>query len=886
MRHRSLLCAALLGLGLACAHGAEPIFNFDTTPGKLPKDVLPHAYRIELVPDLERIGIAAGRENVEFTGTVQIDIEVRRPVDAIILNAADITFARAAIDGVAATVAVDSRTQTAKIISPRMLSVGPHTLGIEYSGTILSRPEAFFYSTYDTPTGRRWVLATDLQPTGARRIFPGRDEPAFKATFTLSVVVPATFRAMSNMPAVREEADQAGRKIVTFATTPRMSSYLFVLMAGEFDRIATSAEGVDIGVVVPRHQVAQGRYALGVAPRVLTYLTDYFGVRYPLPKLDNILVPGNFSGAMENWGGITYGAPSLLIDPASASEDDRQSVHEYVVHELAHQWFGNLVTMAWWDELWLNEGFASWMEKKVTDEFNPLWKIWVRARHDMEKAMAKDALRTSHPVHQPVEDESEASAAFDDITYLKGRSFVRMLEAYVGEAPFRDGLRRYMAKHAYSNATSADLWAALEVASNKPIAAIAAGFTRQAGIPLIHVSTQCVDNKLNVTLSQSRYALNDPYAARQVWQVPVALGRPGDDKASHTVLVDGTRKTLTLEGCDRPVKANYGDVGYYRVHYDDDALKALAAAYRRLAAADRVGFMADAWAAVLAQRSPPAAYLDLARRLSDESELAVWESVIASLRFIDDQQAASPQRESFRAHARDLLSPAFKRLGWEPRPGEDTESGMLRVHLIATLGALGDPEVTVEARRRFAALVRDRASVPAALRAPIAKAVAYAADRQIYADLLRLARESESEQERMLYYGALAGARHADLIEQTVLIARTDAKLPPAQTARFLEQAAKESGDPDRVWRLAFAHRHELLDRLGGLERQQALPRIARTSSNPAVAFELKWADVTRASRGMRRFADEAVEEIEFKADFKPTLVSAVERWIGAQGNR
>ena len=362
---------------------------------------------------------------------------------------------------------------------------------------------------------------------------------------------------------------------------------------------------MDIGVVVPRHQIAKGRYALGVAPRVLTYFTDYFGVRYPLPKLDNILVPGNFSGAMENWGGIIYSERALLFDPASASEEDRKAVHEYVVHELAHQWFGNLVTMAWWDELWLNEGFASWMEKKVTDEFNPSMKIWVRARADKEKAMAKDALRTSHPVQQPIEDELEASAAFDDITYLKGLSFVRMLEAYVGEAPFRDGLRRYMAKHAYSNATSADLWAALEAASNKPIAAIALGFTRQAGIPLIQVSTQCVDDKLDVTLRQSRYVLNDPYAAPS----GLAGARRARAARRRQGIAHGTgrrhaERTLTLEGCDRPVKANYGDVGYYRVHYDDDALKALAAAYRQLAAADRVSFMADAWATVTGRAQP------------------------------------------------------------------------------------------------------------------------------------------------------------------------------------------------------------------------------------------------------------------------------------------
>ena len=354
-----------------------------------------------------------------------------------------------------------------------------------------------------------------LNPAARAASFRAGTNRHFKATFSLSVTVPANFRAVSNMPVIHEQADGAARKIVTFATTPRMSSYLFVLAAGEYDRIATTVAGVDIGVVIPGYQIAQGRYALDVAARTLAYFNDYFGVKYPLPKLDNIVVPRNFTGAMENWGGIIYSERALLFDEAIGSADDRKIVHEYVVHELAHQWFGNLVTMRWWDELWLNEGFASWMEKKLTDEFNPSMKVWVRTRADKEKAMAKDALRTAHAVQQPIVDELQALAAFDDITYLKGLSLVRMLEAYLGEVPFRDGLRRYIAKHAYSNATSADLWAALEAATSKPIAAIALGFSRQPGVPLIQVSTQCADNKLTVTLKQSRYVLNDPYATNQ-----------------------------------------------------------------------------------------------------------------------------------------------------------------------------------------------------------------------------------------------------------------------------------------------------------------------------------------------------------------------------------
>jgi aminopeptidase N len=883
---RVLLGAALFSISLATAYSQQRGFDLDHAPGKLSRHVLPHAYEIELVPDLAQLSIATGRERVGFNGTVQIDIEVRQPVRAIVLNATDISFARAIIDGVEAKFEVDSRNQTVAIAPPQMLSVGRHTLTIEYSGTILTHQEGIFYSTYDTPNGPRWVLATDLEPSGARRIFPGFDEPAFKATFRLSLAVPSTFRALSNMPIVREQANGATRKIVTFAPTPRMSSYLFVLVAGEYDRIATTVEGVDIGVVVPGHQVDQGRYALGVAARALTYFNNYFGIKYPLPKLDHVLVPRNFEGAMENWGGVTYSERALLFDETIGSEDDRKVVHEYVVHETAHQWFGNLVTMAWWDELWLNEGFASWMEKKLTDEFNPSMKVWVRTRADKEKAMAKDALRTAHPVQQPIEDESEALAAFDDITYLKGLSLVRMLEAYIGEAPFRDGLRRYMARHAYSNATSAELWAALEAASNKPIAAIALGFSQQPGIPLIQVSTKCVSDKLTMTLRQDRYALNDPYASRQLWQVPVAIGRPGDDRASHIVLVSDAPRTLTIDGCDRPIKANYGDAGYYRVRYAKDDLKALGAAFHRLGVADRVSLMADAWAMVLAGLNPPADYLDLTKKLSDETELAVWDRVIESLRFIDDQFTDTAARETFREYARGMMKNAFNRLGWQSRPDEQAGVALLRNRLITELGAFGDSEVTAEARRRFALFMRDRAAIPATLREPIAKVVAYSADQKAYEHLVRLAHEQESEQGRMIYFLALAGARNPQLIEQTVQIARIDAKLPPAQTLPFLEQAAKESGDPDRVWRLVFANRTEILSRLSGRQRQQALARVARASSNPAVAFELKWADATRSNRGMRRLADETAEEIELKADLKPTLVPAVQQWVVARDGR
>ena len=335
------------------------------------------------------------------------------------------------------------------------------------------------------------------------------------------------------------------------------------------------------------------------------------------------------------------------------------------------------------------------------------------------------------------------------------------------------------------------MWAALEAASNKPIAAIALGFSQMPGIPLIHVSTRCAGNKLMVTLRQDRYALNDPYAARQSWQVPVALGRPGDTHASHTELVGAEPKVLMLDGCDRPVKANYGDVGYYRVHYDDAHLKSLGAVYRQFAPADRVSLMADAWAAVRGGPEPGG-------KLSRAHPAAVRRIRACGLGDRHRQRSLDRRSERGRDVAGGVsrlcapaLRSAFDRLGWEPRPGEEPEAALLRHRLIADLAALGDPEVTAEARRRFAALMRDRSAVAAALREPVARAVAASADRTTYDDLLHLAREQASEQERMIYFGALAGARNEEFVEQTVQIARSDAKLPPAQILPFLERAAR-----------------------------------------------------------------------------------------------
>jgi aminopeptidase N len=880
----------LLAIGLVFAGtdraGAEQPFSFEATPGKLPKGVVPVAYRIDLTPNVDTLA---------FTGREQVDIVVAAPTDTITLNASALTFTSVVMlgqGGAKAEVTLDEKSETAAFKFPHQLAAGRHTLEIDYSGSIIAQPHGLYYNDYDTPQGRQRMLITQFEATDARDMFPGWDEPVFKATYKLSVVLPNSFAAVSNTPIEKEEpagADGKGKplKKVTFGLTPKMSSYLLVLAAGPLERIHEAAAAAETGVWTVIGKSEQGQYALHAAAQILPYYNDYFAVPYPLPKLDLIAVPGNFSaGAMENWGGITFIDNNLLFDAATSSPETREAIYSVVAHEMAHQWSGDLVTMAWWDNTWLNEGFATWMAAKATDHFNPSWEIWLRARASKEDAMALDALRTTHPIQQKIADESEIGGAFDSISYKKGAAFIRMIETYLGEATFRDGMRRYMKAHAYSNSTTADLWAALEAASGKPVSKIAAGFTEQPGIPLIQVATACSKGKTVATLTQDRFTIHDPSATKLTWQVPVAIGTVGG-AAPRTLLIGDKPQSVSFAGCGAPVQANFGDVGYYRVHYDEAGLKALAASYPSLPAANRATLTADQWAMVQAGRSDIAGYLDLTRHLGGETELVVWNNVIGALRQIDDLTRGTPEREAFHAYARQLLHPVLDRLGWEPRPDEPSEASLLRSDAIEMLGRLGDDDVIAESRRRFATFLENPASLPPTIRAAVVTTVGRYADQATYDQLRALGKAASGTEEKLRYYYALASAQTPALIDQDIQIALTD-EISNGRVNRFLAYAARESGDAERVWNGLLGNLDPILQKLGRVPgaggRSRLLPSVAGASLQPETAAALLTQPETQSSIGARKDADRAVEDISAKVEFRQRLLPALAVWLHANG--
>ncbi|HTP84331.1 MAG TPA: M1 family metallopeptidase [Alphaproteobacteria bacterium] len=868
-----IVAALMLAVCAGCA-GAPPLnpgYAFDTTPGRLPKDTLPVRYAIDLSPDLDA---------KTFTGEESVEIDVRRPTPRIVLNAADLTVSAVELADEpknAAEVAADPASQTVTFTFPQPLSAGAHKLHLRFSGRINPYARGLYFADYPTAEGRKRMIGTQLEPADARRIFPCWDEPAFKAAFELSVTVPSRFMAVSNMPVAHETALDPGHKRVSFVPTPRMSSYLVVLAAGELERVTAEADGVTVGVVTTSGKTAQGRFALESAQRLLTYYDDYFGVKYPLPKLDLIAIPGGFPGAMENWGGITFFESRLLFDPAGSPPALRREVFSILAHEMAHLWFGDLVTTAWWDNLWLNEGFASWMQAKAAELLHPEWEVWLHSAGSKRYAMREDAKRTSHPIQQPVADESEAMSAFDGITYNKGQAFIRMLEAFLGEDVFRAGVQRYMREHAYSNATTADLWSALDAVSRQPVTDIAARYTEQPGVPLVISSSSCVGGTQQIQLAQSRYALHDPEASALHWRVPVTLG-PVPGGPPRTLLLDGAAQ---LDGgpCGTPIKLNLGGIGYYHVSYDAGTRAALLARFETLAPADQINLLDDLWALVEADQAPAAGVLEVIDGLPVASHQAVWSDVLQIASRIDFLERGRPGRAAFQAYIRSRLRPVFDRLGWQPRAGEPEDDTMLRASLIDTLGWFGDPQIVAEAKRRFASYLRRPSSLPPSLKDPVSAVVGRGADTAMYDRLLALARAATSTEDRVRYYNALAAARDPALARRTLALALSD-ELPSSLASRLIFGVAAAGEHPDLAWSFLRANFAALIERQSPQFGDYAAAGLLSNFSDPARATELEQFAPAHATSGGRIESARAVETILINADFVARQLPAIDAWI------
>ncbi|MDB6037705.1 MAG: aminopeptidase [Verrucomicrobiales bacterium] len=816
-----------------------------------------------------------------------MDLKVIQPTQTIIFNSLDLEFSAALLDGISLQVpTIDAAAQTATLTLPSSLQKGRHSLQLTFRGKITRQPTGLYLEKYRSPSGEKVLLGTQMEPTDARRMFPCWDEPVFRAKFQLTVNVPAGETAISNTRITAERTLADGTRELSFASTPSMASYLVVLCVGAFESIHDEVDGIKLGVWTTEGKREQGRYALESMKKIVHYYNNYFGVKFPLSKLDLIAVPGGFAGAMENWGGITFNETALLFDPSTSSQNTKETIFNVVAHEIAHQWFGDLVTMAWWDNLWLNEGFASWMGTKCTDHFNPEWQIWLRANAGKEYAMSRDARRTTHAIQQPVKNESAASDAFDEITYLKGQAFIRMLEAYVGEKEFRSGIRRYIKAHSYGSATTQDLWSALEKSSGKSVRAMAQGWTTQPGFPVVNVTSREGDGGGDLLVTQEHFTVNDPAPTPHTWQIPVSIGRAGQPEAIQTILFTGNSGAIPVRVAGGGArKVNFGNTGFYRASYSTQLAQALASQFSALSEDDRVNLLSDAWAMTEAGRADAGQYLDLVARLNPgERSLAIWDQVLGSLGQIEEFEHNSAGGPAFELWMKTRLRGPLTRLGWDPKAQEPSNEGLLRTRIITALGMIGDDEVVVEARRRFTNFLTNAPSLAPDLRTPVCQIVGRHADTATWEKLHALALTSGSTEEQNRYQQSFQNVNNATLAHRTLDLALTEER-PLAQWFPIVPSVADRH--PDLAWEFAQLHADALISKVpaGGafFTRNTYFGSVAAPFNEPARADELEAFVARKVGPDAGPETAKIAEQIRFKAAFKARLLPVVDAWIASQ---
>ncbi len=791
----------------------------------LPVEVRPLKYRITLGPNLT---------DFTFWGEETIDIEVRQATSQIVLNAAELDIQTAHLLHAGRTIPAaeirnNEKAETVTLGFGEVLPVGTMQLFFSFTGHLNDQLRGLYRGEYALPDGtKRFMATTQFEAADARRAFPCWDEPGHKATFDLSVVIPPALTAISNMPIANEAPHSSGAKVVRFAETPIMSTYLLALMVGEFEAIEAQAQSTLVRVWTTPGKKEQGRFALDVAQRLLTCYQDYFGIPYPLPKLDLIAIPDFAAGAMENWGAITYREVALLVDPEHSSAATKQRVAIIVAHEIAHMWFGNLVTMQWWNDLWLNEGFASWIEYKAVDHLFPEWEMWTQfTTADLGPALSLDGLKNSHPIEAEIRDPNEISELFDAISYSKGAAIIRMLEHFLGAETFRRGLVRYLSTYQYGNARTDDLWAALAEISGQHVKAIMDTWTKQAGYPFLQVEErESEDAHPALTLRQRRFfydrdpAQNDEDPA--LWHIPVGI-RSAAATAPFFTMLEGREATVrlpeTLPASDGEawIKVNSSQTGFFRVNYSAAMWERFRPAIESLAlpTADRLGLQADAFALMRAGDLPATQFLSLAKAYTNEREYPVWSDLAGNLSWIANLVAQESYDPQFEAFGRELFRPIVAYIGWDARPQESHLEALLRGTVIHELGHYGDSAVLQEARARFDRFVRDPQAVHPDLRSTVLNLAAFGGDAGTYAALREVERRATLQEEKIRAVMALTHFTQRELLQRALELSLS-AEIRSQDTVRVVAGVAANPRGRELAWEFAQSNWGEFDRRYGG----------------------------------------------------------------------
>jgi len=866
----------------AWAGALQARFRFDATPGLLSKEVVPSHYGLTLDLDPQRD---------TFGGQAVITLAVGKPMPSLVLHAHELAPVSALLTGAGSprplTVTPDPRTQTWRLVpaDARPIEAGEHRVHLDYTGKVQTAGEAMFRADHTVDGQPARMLATQLQAVFARQVFPGFDEPAFRAAFDISVRAPKGLTVVSNMPQV-ERVEQPGADLHRFATTPSMPTYLVAVAVGRFDVLSGEAAGVPLRILSAPGKREHSRYALEVTQQVLPMFTEYFGLPYALPKLDQLAVPSGRNGAMEDWGLISYAEAALLFDPARSGPETRQRVYTLVAHEVAHQWFGNLVTASSWDEIWLNEAFATWMQAKAMARFNPDWQVELQQRLPLDHVMNRDAGRATRAIRSGPVSERSVYDVFDNITYVKGGAVLSMLEQWIGVDAFRRGLAAYIEERKFSNATAGDLWFHLSAASGRDVSAVAASWTDRQGFPVVKLRSRCIDGRTVVTLSQSRFvtrpATSKVDSPAPPWKIPVQLARGAE---SRTVMLDAARGEFELPGCDdAPVRANAGGEGYYRVAYDDAASDALAREFVGLAGADQVALLSDTFALAQAGQLPMSRYFGLLRslpRVGGPARATLYPMAGEALDRLDAALAGTPAQARIRAAGRALFAPALEQIGWAAQPGEGPRDEALRGVLVSRLAQWGHEPTVERVRRDFALDESGQAPLPASLRAPVIEAVGAHADRQRFDSLMSRLRSAGSEEERWILLSALSSVRDAGLARELLEVSLKGVVAPNMAT-QIPGMVAEHSPHGELAYAFTLAN-WDRLARLAGSQWSGSswlLPSAASRFNDTSRAERLQADQRRKAGKDGAVPAARIISDIELRAAIRQREAVRLERLL------
>lgn len=781
---------------------------------RLPETAVPTHYKLSFTPNFT---------DDTFLGDEVIEVRVPKTMTSITLNSAEITFNEVTIksgnSSQTAKVTTDEQKEMATFTVDKPIPAGQASIHIKYKGILNDKLRGLYLSK----TAKRKYAVTQFEATDARRAFPSFDEPDYKATFSIAAVVDNGDTAISNGKIVSDTPGPAqGKHTIQFSTTPKLSTYLVALMVGDWKCMSDEVDGIPLRVCSVPGREQWGGFALEATKHILQYYNQYFGIKYPFGKLDQIAIPDFQAGAMENAGAITYRETLLLADPKTVSDAQKRNIAGVIAHEVAHQWFGDLVTMKWWDDIWLNEGFATWMTSKPLEAWKPEWKQNEEDVVADSGSMNVDSVVATRPIHQAAETREEINALFDGIAYGKTAAVLRMVESYVGPDTFRAGVNRYLQQHQYGNATAKDFWNTQTAVSKKPVDKVMSTFVMQPGVPFVDAASKCEGGKTQVTLSQKRYYYDAALFAKQgseLWNIPVCLqgmGADGKPGAKQCDLLTAKEQTFTLPGCSAWVFPDAGGTGYYRYGFDSAAVKGVSLE-KSLTPVEQISMVGNEWALVRSGRHTVPEYLSLVKSLQNDRNTYVLGEIMNRVSYIGRYLVTDQDRPEFQQWVRSFFKPVLNDIGIMPKPGEPPTIAELRTNLYGILGGVNngnDPEVVAQCRKLTQEYMKDPSSVPPDLAGVSVIVTAMHGDAALYDEYLAKLKAVKNPHEYYTFFYSLASFQEPSLLEKTLNYALTDQVRN--QDLGIISAVMSNRNGGDLAWNWVKSHWDEIMTKTGG----------------------------------------------------------------------